>query len=278
LKVVLTSAPVLAMPDEESPFLLDVNAAQTSIGAVLSQRQQGVEKVVAHASRKLSKCKINYCVTLKELLVVVYFVKYFKHYLQGRRFTMRTYYVALQWLRKIPEPVGQQASWIGFLEEFEYDIVHRQGKLHVNADALSRRPCRAGCCVATSASVVEQAKDTTVALSDENLEASVSDAVPLSAEVGCATSLTSVVAGNDIQDESTRRPDDLMWSKQELRAAQQPDSDIKVIAAWLSGTTEKPPSEQVAVYSSTTKALWHQWSRLRLREGVLYRKFWSADG
>jgi len=52
----------------------------------------------------------------------------------------------------------------------------------VNADALSRRPCRAERCVATSASVVEQAKDTIVALWDENLEASVSDAVPLSAE------------------------------------------------------------------------------------------------
>jgi len=155
------------MPDEESPFLLDDDAAQTSIGTVLSHRQQGVEKVVAYASQKLSKCEICYCATRKELLAVVYFVKYFKHYLQGRRFTLRTDHAALQWLQKIPEPVGQQARWIGFLEEFEYDIVHRQGKLHANADALSRRPCRAG--VATSASVVEQAKDTMVALSDENL-------------------------------------------------------------------------------------------------------------
>jgi len=85
---------------------------------------------------------------------VVYFVKFFKHYLQGRRFTVRTDHAALQWLREIPEPVGQQARWIAFLEEFEYDIVHRQGKLQANADALSGRPCRAGCCVATSASVV----------------------------------------------------------------------------------------------------------------------------
>jgi len=56
-----------------------------------------------------------------------------------------------------------------------------------------------------------------------------------------------------------------MWSKQELRAAQLADSDIKVVAAWLSETTEKPPFEQVAIYSSTTKALRHQWSRLCLR-------------
>ena len=117
-----------------------------------------------------------------------------------------------------------------------------------------------------------------MALSDENLEASVSDAVPLSAEIEGSTSPTSVVAGNDVADESTPRPDDLMWSTQELRAAHQADSDIKVNAAWLSETTEKPPWEQVAIYSSTTKALWHQWSRLCLREGVLYRTLWSADG
>ena len=63
LKSALTSAPALAMPDKESVFVLDTDAAQTSIGAVVSQRQQGVERVVAYASRKLSKCEINYCVT-----------------------------------------------------------------------------------------------------------------------------------------------------------------------------------------------------------------------
>jgi len=51
-----------------------------------------------------------------------------------------------------------------------------------------------------------------------------------------------------------------------------------VVAAWLSETTKKPPWNQVAIYSSTTKALWHQWSRFCLRKGVLYRKFWSGDG
>jgi len=82
------------MPDEESPFLLDRDASHTSIGAVLSQRQQDAERVVAYASRKLSKCETNYCVTCKELLAVVYFV----HYLQGKKFTVRTDHTALQWL------------------------------------------------------------------------------------------------------------------------------------------------------------------------------------
>ena len=65
-----------------------------------------VSKVVAYASRKLSKCEINYCVTHKKLLSVVYFVKCFKHYLLGKRFAVRMDHAALQWLRKVPEPVG----------------------------------------------------------------------------------------------------------------------------------------------------------------------------
>jgi len=56
----------------------------------------------------VSKEEVNYCVTRKELLAVVYFTKYFKHYLlRGVRFTIRTDNAALQWLRRIPEPVGK---------------------------------------------------------------------------------------------------------------------------------------------------------------------------
>ena len=156
LKAVLTSAPILAMPDEDGTFTLDTDAANSSIGAVLSQTQNGLERVVAYASRKLSKAEMNYCVTRRELLAVVYFVKYFKHYLLGRKFVVRTDHSALQWLKKTPEPIGQQARWIGFLEEFEFDVVHRPGRQHQNADALSRRPCRSGCCDAIAATVIER--------------------------------------------------------------------------------------------------------------------------
>ena len=140
LKVALTTAPVLAMPDEEGKFTLDTDASNFAIGAVLSQVQGGQERVVAYASRKLSKAEANYSTTRKELLSVVNFVKYYKHFLLGRPFTIRTDHAALQWLRRISEPVGQQARWIGFLEEFEFDIVHRPGVRHTNADARTHAP------------------------------------------------------------------------------------------------------------------------------------------
>jgi hypothetical protein len=142
LKGLLTSAPLLAMPNDTDTFILDTDASQYAIGAVLSQIQSDGERPVAYASRKLSRAEVNYCVTRKELLAVVYFLKYFHHYLMGRRFRVRTDHAALQWLRRIPEPVGQQARWIGYMEEFDFEILHRAGSRHGNADSMSRRPCR----------------------------------------------------------------------------------------------------------------------------------------
>ena len=44
------------------------------------------------------------------------------------------------WLRNFKEPEGQLARWLERLEEFQFEIVHRKGKVHSNADALSRIP------------------------------------------------------------------------------------------------------------------------------------------
>jgi hypothetical protein len=142
LKDLMTSAPILAMPTDEDPYTLDVDASGFGIGAVLSQCQQGEERVICYASRSLSKAERNYCCTRRELLAVVYLVKYFRPYLLGRKFLIRTDHSALTWLRKTPEPIGQQARWCEILEEFDFDIHHRPGKVHGNADALSRKPCK----------------------------------------------------------------------------------------------------------------------------------------
>jgi len=60
------------MPNDGDPFILDTDACDVSIGGVLSQVQDGEERVIAYASRSLSKQERNYCVTRKELLAVVF--------------------------------------------------------------------------------------------------------------------------------------------------------------------------------------------------------------
>jgi len=68
------------------------------------------------------------------------------------------------------------------------------------------------------------------------------------------------------------------WSRDVLAERQRLDSDIGVIADLLQSDGDKPVWDDVAMRSESTKALWSQWERLRLRGGVLYRTFHRTDG
>jgi hypothetical protein len=141
LKKVLTRTPILAYPDmlgEE--FILDTDASGFAIGAVLSQVQEGQERVIAYASRTLSEEEQRYCTTRRELLAVVTFVKHFRPYLRARHFLLRTDHGPLTWLHTTKNIKGQSFRWILRLAEYQFLIQHRAGKKHANADALSRLP------------------------------------------------------------------------------------------------------------------------------------------
>lgn len=104
LKKILTGSDIMGYPDsKQGHFLLDTDACDVGIGAVLSQIQDGREKVLAYGSRTLNRAERNYCVTDKELLAVRCFVEYFKQYLLGQRFVLRTDHQALVWLYKLKE-------------------------------------------------------------------------------------------------------------------------------------------------------------------------------
>nr|VZI30913.1 unnamed protein product [Spirometra erinaceieuropaei] len=122
------------------PFILDTDASDVAIGAVLSEQQtDGLEHPLIFASQTLTRPERNYSTTHKELLAVVTFVKKFHHYLAGKRFILRTDHQALRWLENFKDPTGQLARWQADLLEYSYTVVHRAGKKHQNADALSRR-------------------------------------------------------------------------------------------------------------------------------------------
>ena len=141
LKLKLVNAPVLAHPDFNQGFILDVDACDQSIGAVISQKINGEEHAIGFASRTLTKTERAYCVTRKELLALVTFVKHFKHYLYGKRFLVRTDHSSLRWLMNFKNPEGQIARWIETLSSYDMKVEHRPGRLHQNADGVSRIPC-----------------------------------------------------------------------------------------------------------------------------------------
>ena len=99
----------------------------------------------------MSKPKQKYAVTRKEMLALVDSLRHFRCYILGKKFKVCTDHGALQWLRTFKEPVGQVARWIKRLAEYDFDIEHRPGKQHANANALSRYSVRV-----SAVSVVER--------------------------------------------------------------------------------------------------------------------------
>ena len=142
LKRRLVEAPVLGYPDPRISYVLDTDASDVGVGAVLSQVQDSQERVIAYYSKTLAPPERNYCVTRRELLAVVKAVRHFRPYLYGRRFKLRTDHASLQWLCQRREPSHQVARWLEILAEFNYQLEHRAGTKHGNADGLSRRECQ----------------------------------------------------------------------------------------------------------------------------------------
>ena len=140
VKSVLVSPDIMAHPRSQGEFILDTDASDVCIGAVLSQVQDGTERVIAYGSKSLNKAERNYCVTDRELLAIRYFTEYYRVYLLGKPFLIRTDHQALKWLFSMKEPKNRVARWIEALAEFDYEIHHRAGKKHQNADAMSRCP------------------------------------------------------------------------------------------------------------------------------------------
>lgn len=81
---------------------------------------------------------------------MVKFTKYFKHFLLGEEFLFQTYHNSLWWLHNFQGVEGQLAHWLEQLAAFQYTIVHRPGKDHTNADALSRLPAYLGDAIVSS--------------------------------------------------------------------------------------------------------------------------------
>ena len=132
IKYQLTTAPILAFPTSDDEFRLDTDACNHGVAAVLSQVQNGEEKVIAYASKTLSPTQKVYCTTYKELLAVRLFVEHFRVYLYGRRFKVRTDHASLKWLKNFQKAEGMVMRWITYLDTFDIEWVHRAGRSHGN--------------------------------------------------------------------------------------------------------------------------------------------------
>ena len=264
LKDALVSAPVLASPRTTEPFLLDTDASNVGVGAVLSQVHDGGERVIAYYSHALSRPERNYCTTRRELLAVVREIDNFHPYLYGRPFTVRTDHASLQWLLTFKNPEGQMARWLEKLQTYDFRIEYRAGKGHQNADVLSRRPCFETNCTHCQR---QEEKE----LPGDGKGSRPAYTIPVVRELHSESAITRQEEPKDKELLGSQQ-----WTPLQLRTSQMVDRSISHIVK-RKDAGNRPEWPAFAHLDSTTKAYWAQWDSLALREGVLYHRWESPE-
>lgn len=138
----LTTAPVLGFADPRKPYVVHTDASTQGLGAALYQEQEGKLRVIAYASRGLSRCERRYPAHKLEFLALKWAVtEKFFDYLYGAKFTVVTDNNPLTYVLTSAKLDAAGHRWLAALSSFDFNIQYRAGKKNQDADALSRRPC-----------------------------------------------------------------------------------------------------------------------------------------
>ncbi|KAL8107545.1 hypothetical protein AgCh_024095 [Apium graveolens] len=133
LKEVMSNTHVLAVPDFSKPLVIETDACNTGIGAVMMQNGQPI----AFLSKALGPKHLGLSTYKKELLAVIIATQKWRSYLLGHHFIIRTDQEALKYLMEQKITIGLQQRWLSKLMGFDYSVLYKRGKENIVADALS---------------------------------------------------------------------------------------------------------------------------------------------
>ena len=137
IKDLLSSSPVLRLPDISKPFVLRTDASATALGAILLQYHDDLAHPVAYASRKLLEREINYSTIERECLAIIHGVSKFSHYLIGKEFLLEVDHKPLVYLNKSQNSNSRLMRWSLSLQPYRFRIVHIPG-----TEKLGGRPIK----------------------------------------------------------------------------------------------------------------------------------------
>ena len=135
LRAHLTTAPVLAQPDNNKPYDVYCDASGTGLGCVLMQDN----RVIAYASRALRPHELNYPTHDLELAAVIHALKLWRHYLMGTHCNIYTDHKSLKYIFTQSELNMRQRRWLELIKDYDLEVHYHPGKANVIADALSRK-------------------------------------------------------------------------------------------------------------------------------------------
>ncbi|KAL0199933.1 hypothetical protein M9458_003120, partial [Cirrhinus mrigala] len=142
LKSRFVSAPILVAPDPTRQFVVEVDASELGVGAVLSQRSASDDRMhpCAFFSRSLTPAERNYDIGNRKLLAVKLALEEWRHWLEGSGvpFIVWTDHKNLEYIRSAKRLNSRQARWALFFGRFDFSISYRPGSKNIKPNALSR--------------------------------------------------------------------------------------------------------------------------------------------
>ena len=250
----LCSDPVLMYPRSDREFIVATDAATgVGVGACLKQvDDDGTERVVSYHGRRFNKAERNYTVTECELLAVIEAVKHFRPYLWGRRFRLVTDHMALKWLHTMKETVAGGLSsrltrWTLRLQEHDFEVEHKPGKDHGDADGVSRLVCEDEDITgptSTDESTSDAIREVRTIIADTVAHSMATGGDPLLTQRHVAAAITAAAFGTDLSTSAVfGSPDD-----------GNPTGASVVAAVASTGTPANPTSLSKAVQEEFMKS------------------------
>ena len=256
----------------------------------MSQIQNGQERVIAFGSKTLTKQQRRYCVTRRELLAVITFLHQFRHYLLGRKFSLRTDHSSLRWLINFKEPRDQLARWLEVISQYNVEILYREGHKHQNANAFSRighdlsecpsydynvelseLPC--GWCKYCTR-INEQWSD---------FKKEVDSVVPLSLNSDNKCRRMKTRSSDATVDDGEMTADHIPssswisgYSSSQISQLQKEDDELFLLHEWM-GNGVRPERKAITGYSPAIRCYWLNWDTIVRKDGCLYRNFYSSN-
>ncbi|MCJ8732691.1 hypothetical protein PDJAM_G00214120 [Pangasius djambal] len=143
LKKKLTTAPVLHMPDPEAQFIVEVDASDIGVGAILSQHSGPDQKLhpCAYFSHRLTPSERNFDVGNRELLAVKLALQEWRHWLEGAKHQslIWTDHKNLAYVQEAKHLNPRQSKWSLFFTRFNFVLSYRPRSKNLKPDALSRQ-------------------------------------------------------------------------------------------------------------------------------------------
>lgn len=279
----LTSAPILGFANPKLPYILHTDASTTGLGAALYQEQEGRMRVIAFASRGLSRSESRYPAHKLEFLALKWSVTdKFKDYLYGCEFTVVTDSNPLTYILTSAKLDATSYRWLSALSTFSFKLQYRAGKQNQDADGLSRRPHGELLNDLTSRKEQERIRqfaqhhlvdsDVVQAICEKHHicqeMAEDSDSANPGITLVESLALSAAAIPESFEQEGSCIIPHL--SEEQLKKKQRADPSLREVIFQMESGEKIPPTVRAEL--PELPLLLREWNRLELTNGVLYRR------